>query len=69
MRQEKGNQKAKTFFETLDKMRKFSKYMGIHELIYKICYDLNYMAIARGMKGGEVRKANLNLLLRIGRRL
>lgn len=62
---EKGNQKAKTFFETLDKMRKFSKYMGIHELIYKICYDLNYMAIARGMKGGEVRKANLNLLLRI----
>lgn len=57
------NTKAKKFFDVLNKMRGFSKYMGTDELIYKICYDLDYLAVAGSMSGGNIRQANLKILL------
>lgn len=58
-----NNIKAKNFFDTLNKMRGFSKYMGTDELIYKICYDLDYLAVVGSMSGGNLRQANLKILL------
>lgn len=62
--QKSNSEKAAEFVKVLTQLRKYSKHMGIHELIYKICYDLDYMAIAGGMRNGGVRTANLKLLLK-----
>ncbi len=62
--QKSSSEKAAEFLEILTQLRKDSKHMGIHELIYKICYGLDYMAIVGGMRNGEVRTANLKLLLK-----
>ncbi len=60
----KSDPKTAEFIAVLDKMREYSEYMGIHELIYKICYDLDYIAIASAMRGGDGRRANLRMLLK-----
>lgn len=64
VRAAKDDPKAAEFLEILGKLRENSAYMGIDELIYKICFDLDYIAIAGGMKGGAGRRANLELLLK-----
>ncbi len=60
----KDNPKTAEFLETLDYLRKCAAFMGIDELIYKICYDTDYIRIVGGMKGGAGRQANLKLLLK-----
>ncbi len=57
--------KAAAFLNELNRLRKYSKHMGVNELIYKILYDLDYLAAASAMRGGELRRANLGMLLRI----
>lgn len=59
---ENGNAKSLKFLETLNRLRDKSAYMGIDELIYTIYSELDYMAAAAAMPGGEIRKANLKLL-------
>lgn len=57
------NEKAAAFLSMLNNFRKCSKYMGVDELVRKICKDTNYFAIVGAMPNGEIRKANLKLLL------
>ena len=59
-----SDSKTREFIETVAQMREYSGYMKIHELIYKICYEHDYLAIAEAMHGGEERCANLRLLLK-----
>lgn len=56
------NEKAAKFVRVLTELRKCSKYMGVDELVHKICYDLDYMSIVSAMSDGELRCANLKLL-------
>ncbi len=64
VRKAKDDPKAAEFLKILNELRDCSAYMGINELIYKICFELDYITIAEGMKGGAVRRANLELLLK-----
>ena len=57
-----GNSKSKNFIRILEDLRQKSAYMGVDELIYTICSELDYMAAVSAMTGGEIRKANLKLL-------
>lgn len=57
------NEKAADFLSVLCDLRKCAKYMGVDELVWKICNELHYFSIAGAMTGGEVRVANLKLLL------
>ncbi len=57
------NKKAAEFLEILNRLRECSKFMGVDELVWKICYELHYFSIVGAMKDGERRKANLKLLL------
>lgn len=59
---ENGDKKSNEFIETLDELRRKSAYMGVDELIYTICSELDYTAAVSAMPGGEIRKANLKLL-------
>lgn len=59
---ENGSSKAADFIRVLTDLRVKSTYMGVDELIYIICRDLDYEAAAAAMPGGEIRKANLRLL-------
>lgn len=54
--------KTQDFVRALEELRKCSKYMGVDELVYKICNEYHYVSIVSGMQNGEVRKANLKLL-------
>ncbi len=57
------NPKAAEFLKTLNELRECARYMGVDELVRKICVDLHYFSVAAAMPGGELRKANLKLLL------
>lgn len=57
------NKKAAEFLEVLNNLRECAKYMGVDELVWKICFELHYFSIVGAMKGGEQCKANLKLLL------
>lgn len=57
------NEKAADFLAVLRDLRKCAKYMGVDELVWKICNELHYFSIAGAMTGGDVRVANLKLLL------
>ncbi len=59
---ESEDDKAKDFVSALESLRKCSKYMGVDQLIFKICNDYHYISIVSGMPNGEVRSANLKLL-------
>lgn len=56
--------KAAEFLEVLNNLRNCSKYMGVDELVWKICYELDYISIVGSMEDGGIRKANLKLLLK-----
>lgn len=58
-----SNKKANDFLRILTELRESSKYMGVDEIVRKICNDLHYMAIVGAMDGGELKKANIKLLL------
>ena len=57
------NEKAADFLRVLNEFRECAKYMGVDELVRKICIDLHYFSIVSAMPGGEIKKANLKLLL------
>ena len=63
---ENGNKKAEEFLSILSELRKDAVYMGVDELIWKICNDLYYMALVGAMPGGSIRQANLKLLYERG---
>lgn len=58
-----SNEKTAEFLNTLNGLRKCSGYMGVDEIVRKICNDLHYISIVGAMDGGELRKANIKLLL------
>lgn len=59
----KENKKAADFLDFLNTFRAYSKYMRTDELVRKICSETNYFSIVGAMPNGEIRKANLKLLL------
>ncbi len=63
---ENGNHRAEAFLETLTQLRKDAVYMGVDELIWKIYYDLKYMALVGAMPGGSLRQENLTKLYEQG---
>lgn len=58
-----NNNKSRFFLDTLLKLRECSKYMGTDELVWKICNDLHYFSIVGALPNGNIRRANLKLLL------
>ncbi len=54
--------KTQSFVNDLEYLRRCSKYMGVDELVFKICNEYHYISIVSGMPDGEVKKANLKLL-------
>lgn len=57
------NAKAARFIEVLDGLRDCAKYMGVDEIVWKICNELHYFSIVGAMPSGELRQSNLKLLL------
>ncbi len=57
------SKKAADFLAALNNLRECAKFMGVDELVWKICFELHYFSIVGAMSGGEQRKANLKLLL------
>lgn len=60
------NPRVSYFLESLSMLRGMAVRCGVDELIWKICHDLHYMALAGAMPNGRVRQANLNLLYEHG---
>lgn len=56
------NKRVCAFLDTLNELRDDAVNMGVDELIWKICTDLNYISLAGAMPGGGLRQANLKLL-------
>ncbi|MEG1441333.1 MAG: 3'-5' exonuclease, partial [Oscillospiraceae bacterium] len=54
--------KSLEFCSTLNELRNQSEYMGIDEIVWKICTEFHYFALVGAMVGGEIRQANLKLL-------
>jgi len=63
---EGGNGRAAEFLITLNKLRDNAVFMGVDELIWSICYDLQYMALVGAMPGGSLRQENLTKLYEHG---
>ena len=63
---EAGDPHVTYFLECLSMLRAMAVRCGVDELIWKICHDLHYMALAGAMPNGRVRQANLNLLYEHG---
>lgn len=57
-------QKAYNFLNVLLNLREDSKHLGVDRLVHKICYDLDYISMVSVMKDGELKKANLKLLMK-----
>lgn len=53
--------------EGIDKFRKMLSYISIHELLWKIMDETGYEDYVSAMPGGEVRKANLQVLIQKAR--
>lgn len=63
---EDGNQRVTEFLSVLEALREDAEHAGVDQLIWKICYELQYMTLAGAMPGGEIRQANLKLLYERG---
>ncbi len=59
---ENGNEKAKTFLESLGELRSKAEYTGVDGLIHSIYYEYGYYAYSGAMSHGAMRQANLRLL-------
>ncbi len=57
------NKKAENFLLVLRELRSCAKYMGVDELVWKICNEQHYLSIVGAMPNGSIRQANLKLLL------
>lgn len=60
---EKLKEKLKLFVEKLEQWRKEEKYIPLNELIWKIYDETDYYNYVRLMPNGDVRNANLKMLL------
>lgn len=61
-----GNTHAGEFLQILSELRDNAVYMGVDELIWKICHELHFMALVGAMPGGKLRQENLNMLYEHG---
>ncbi len=57
------DKKTADFLEYLNELRACSKYMGVDELVRKICADKQYFALIGAMPSGEIRKSNVKIFL------
>ncbi|MBO4375157.1 MAG: helicase-exonuclease AddAB subunit AddA [Lachnospiraceae bacterium] len=60
---ENGNNKALAFLDKIEGYTKASSYLSMYELLTLIIKDHGYDNIVRAMKNGQLRLANLNMLL------
>ncbi len=71
LKKEDGKNKEKDpilkCMEEIDKFRKMLSYTSMHELLWKIMDDTGYEDYVSAMPGGEVRKANLQILIQKAR--
>ena len=63
---EQGNSRATEFLRILQELRDCAVYMGVDEMIWKICHELHFMALVGAMPGGKLRQENLNMLYEHG---
>lgn len=56
-------QKLADFLELMEKYRRKISYTPIHELLYQILEETGYTAYVYALPGGEVKKANLEMLI------
>lgn len=59
----KAKQRLQKFFCLLFKYRKKVSYTPIHQLLYEILEETGYQAYVYALPGGEVKKANLEMLV------
>ncbi|MDD6281873.1 MAG: UvrD-helicase domain-containing protein [Oribacterium sp.] len=57
------HRKQQSFFAMLDRFRRMSHYLTIHELLYRIYDETGYYNYASAMPAGNRRKANLDQLI------
>ena len=55
--------KLRSFLDLLEKFRKKASYTPIHELLYQVLEETGYQAYVYALPGGEVRQANLEMLV------
>ncbi len=58
-----GRRKLRDFFKLLGKYREKAKYTPIHELLSQLLDETGYAAYAYALPGGEVKRANLEMLV------
>lgn len=59
----KPRQKLQSFLRLLQKYRRKISYTPIHQLLFEILEETGYQAYAYALPGGEVKKANLEMLV------
>ena len=59
----KPRQKLQSFLRFLQKYRRKISYTPIHQLLFEILEETGYQAYAYALPGGEVKKANLEMLV------
>ena len=60
---EEKQEKLTQFLELLERYRRKISYTPIHELLYQILEETGYLAYVYALPGGEVKKANLEMLV------
>ena len=58
-----AKRKLRKFLGLLQKFRKKVSYTPIHELLYQVLEETGYQAYVYALPGGEVKKANLDMLV------
>lgn len=56
-------EKIKAFLKMLNEYRMKARYMPIRQLLQQLFTEFHYMAVVSALKGGEQRRANVELLL------
>ena len=59
----KADPKTAEFLDYLNELRDCAKYMGVDEIVRKICSDKQYFALVGAMTNGEIRKGNIKIFL------
>lgn len=64
----KYSEKCSEFLSMLEKMRKYSKYMPVNELLEKVIYETGYYDAVCAMAGADVRIENINQIVESARK-
>ncbi len=59
----KNDAKTAEFLNYLNELRECAKYMGVDEIVRKICNDKQYFSLVGAMTKGEIRKANIKIFI------